>query len=210
MRASTWIIILSFLTTSAALYSPNLVKILGFTPTDLAQLRVWTLITALFLHSGIPHLLGNMLFLFVLGRTLERVVGQMRFLAVFFTGEVLSFILSVPFYRQDIIMVGSSSAIFSVASADMLITPLTFSIIFLAPVGALALLYLLYNLASIYYGVSVGVAYTSHIIGFILGLSFGVVWSKNWRRNLAISLLLLLVYISVIWVLSIIVKVLPY
>jgi membrane associated rhomboid family serine protease len=207
MRASTWIIILSFTMTLVTLNIPSLINLLGFTPMDLAHLRLWTLFTALFLHSGMPHLLGNMVFLFVLGRTLERIVGQARFLTVFFTGGILSFILSIPFYRRDIVMVGSSAAIFSVASADMLITPMTFSIIFLAPVGAVALLYLLYNIASIYYGVSGGVAYISHIIGFILGLPFGVAWSKNWRRNLATSIILLLVYIIIMGILFTIIKV---
>ncbi|MBS7627145.1 rhomboid family intramembrane serine protease [Candidatus Bathyarchaeota archaeon] len=206
MRASTWIILLSFFTTLVTFRSPRLIEILGFTPMDLVHLRLWTLITALFLHSSMPHLLGNMLFLFVLGRTLERVAGQARFITVFFTGGVLSFILSIPFYRRDVVMVGSSAAIFSVASADMLITPMTFSIIFLAPVGAVALLYLLYNLASIYFGVSGSVAYISHVIGFILGLPFGIAWSRNWRRNLLISMLLLLVYIVVLWFLSVIVN----
>ncbi|MBO3754649.1 MAG: rhomboid family intramembrane serine protease [Candidatus Brockarchaeota archaeon] len=72
-------------------------------------------------------------------RTFERVAGQARFLTAFFAGGVLSFILSIPFYRRDIVMVGSSAALFSVASADMLITPMTFSIMFLAPVGAVAI-----------------------------------------------------------------------
>ncbi|MEM2841015.1 MAG: rhomboid family intramembrane serine protease [Candidatus Bathyarchaeia archaeon] len=186
--------------------------VLGFTPMDLVHLRLWTLVTALFIHSSLTHLLGNMLFLFVLGRTLERVAGQARFLTVFFVGGIMSFILSVPFYRRDIFMVGSSAAIFSVASADMLITPMTFSIIFLAPVGAVALLYLLYNIAMIYFGVSGSVAYISHVIGFILGLPFGIVWSKNWRGNLVISMLLLLVYLMVLWILSMIVnvKIMPY
>jgi membrane associated rhomboid family serine protease len=210
MRASTWIIILSFTTTLVTLNIPSLINLLGFTPMDLAHLRLWTLITALFLHSGMPHLLGNMVFLFVLGRTLERVMGQARFLIVFFTGGILSFILSIPFYRRDIVMLGSSAAIFSIASADMLITPTTFSIIFLGPVGAVALLYFLYNIASIYYGISGGVAYISHIIGFILGLPFGIAWSKNWRRNLTTSILLLLVYVIIMEILIMVIKVMVW
>ena len=99
-------------------------------------------------------------------------------------------------------MLGASAAIFSVASAVMLIAPLTFSIIFLAPVGAVALLYFLYNVAAVYYGISGNVAYISHIIGFALGIPFGISWSKKWKRNLGISIILLLLYMILTWIIS--------
>jgi membrane associated rhomboid family serine protease len=158
--------------------------------------------TALFLHSGAAHLLGNMLFLFVLGRTLERVAGATRFLEVFFVGGILSFILSIPFYRFDVTMTGASAAIFSLASAVMLISPMSFSIIFLAPVGVVSLLYFLYNVAAVYYGLTGNIAYISHIIGFALGIPFGIYWSKAWKRNLGISIVLLIAYIIVIQLIS--------
>jgi len=202
MKASSWSIILCFLVTFTAFIFPNLVEWLAFTPADLLRLRLWTLVTALFLHSSLLHLLGNMIFLFVLGRTLERVTSSTKFLTVFLTGGILSFILSVPFYQPDVFMLGASAAIFSVASAVMLITPLTFSIIFLAPVGVVALLYFLYNVAAVYYGISGNVAYISHIIGFALGIPFGIRWSKKWKRNLGLSTILLLVYIVLTWIIS--------
>ena len=202
MRASSWIIILCFFATFIALIFPRLFDLFAFTPLDLYRLRLWTLVTALFLHAGLIHLVGNMLFLFVLGRTLEGEVGASRFLAVFFVGGVLSFILSVPFYKSDAIMVGASAAIFSVASAAMLIKPLRFSVIFLAPVGVVALLYFLYNVVAVYYGVSSNVAYVSHIIGFILGFPFGVAWSRSWIRNLGISIILVVIYILLVSMIS--------
>ncbi len=202
MKASSWVILLSFFATFIALFFPSLFDWLAFTPSDLCRLRLWTLVTALFLHAGLIHLVGNMLFLFVLGRTLEGEVGASRFLAVFLVGGILSFILSVPFYKPDTIMVGASAAIFSVASAAMLIRPLRFSVIFLAPVGVVALLYFLYNIVAVYYGVSSNVAYVSHIIGFILGFPFGVAWSRSWKRNLGSSLILVVIYILLLSMIS--------
>ena len=197
MKASSWIIILCCFITIVASVFPNLVEFLAFTPSDLYNLRLWTLVTALFLHSGLLHLVGNMIFLFVLGRTLERVTNAKKFLTVFFVGGIVSFVLSVPFYKSDVLMGGASAAIFAVASADMLIAPLSFSIIFLAPVGAIALLYFLYNIIAVYYGISGNVAYISHIIGFALGIPFGMLWSKQWKKNLGISIILLIVYVIV-------------
>ena len=197
MKASSWIIALCFLVTAIAFIFPELVGLLAFTTEDLS-LRPWAPVTALFLHSGLAHLLGNMVFLFVLGRTLERVAGETRFLEVFFVGGVLSFILSAPFYESDVTMAGASAAIFSLASAVMLITPTSFSIIFLAPVGVVALLYFLYNVAAVYYGLSGNIAYISHIIGFVIGIPFGIYWSKDWKRNLLISIVLLIVYVVLV------------
>ena len=202
MKSSSWIIILCFVITSVAFIFPSLVRLLVFSPQDLFHLRLWTLMTALFLHSGATHLLGNMLFLFVLGRTLERVAGATRFLGVFFVGGILSFILSIPFYRFDVTMTGASAAIFSLASAVMLISPMSFSIIFLAPVGAVSLLYFLYNVAAVYYGLTGNIAYISHIIGFALGIPFGIRWSKAWKKNLGISVVLLMVYVILIQFIS--------
>jgi rhomboid protease GluP len=202
MKASSWIIIACFLVTFGAFVSPDLVNLLAFAPSDLCRGRLWTLVTALFLHASLLHLLGNMIFLFVLGRTLERVASSKKFLTVFFVGGILSFVFSVPFYKPDVLMLGASAAIFSVASADMLIAPLSFSIIFLAPVGAIALLYFLYNIIAVYYGISGNVAYVSHVIGFALGIPFGIMWSKQWKRNLGISILLLIVYVILGFIIS--------
>jgi len=54
-------------------------------------------------------------------KNLERVTSSTKFLTVFLTGRILSFILSVSFYQLDVLMLGASAAIFSVASAVMLI-----------------------------------------------------------------------------------------
>jgi membrane associated rhomboid family serine protease len=198
LKASSWIIILCFLATGLTVLFPGLIEQLAFRPTDLYSSRLWTPVTALFVHAGLAHLLGNMLFLFVLGRTLESEVGSTRFLVVFFVGGVLSFILSVPFYKSDTLMLGASAAIFSVASAVMLIKPLRFSILFLAPVGVVSLLYFLYNVVAVYSGASGNIAYVSHLIGFILGVPFGIAWSKNWIRNLGVSIVLVIVYVILV------------
>ena len=54
---------------------------------NLAKGRVWTLVAALFVHANVLHLVGNMIFLFVFGNTLEKTVGPGKLLMVFFTGE---------------------------------------------------------------------------------------------------------------------------
>jgi len=157
--------------------------------------RVWTLVTAIFVHSGLVHLIGNMIFLYVFGNTLESVTNSKRkMLTAFFTGGILSFPLSIPFFPPDASFVGASAAIFTLAAVVMLLKPLSFSWLLLMPVGMVAIVYFLYNAVAVYLQLQSNVAYVSHVIGFLLGIPFGIAWSPNWKKNLVISLMLLMIY----------------
>ena len=172
-----------------------LATILSFNTTNLLAGRVWTPLTTLFVHADLLHLLGNMLFLYVFGNTLERLASGSKMLAVFFTGGIATNILSIPFYPPDTFLVGASAAIFTVTATVMLIKPLKFSWLFLLPVGLVAILYFLFNILAVYRGSSGNVAYVSHIIGFLVGIPFGVAWSPNWMRNIMITLGLLAIFL---------------
>jgi len=85
----------------------------------------------------------------------------------------------------------------------MLVKPLKFSWLFLAPQGLIAIIYFIYNLVVVYEksripGYDPHVAYIAHIIGFVTGVPFGILLSEHWKRNLLITLLLLGVYIAIV------------
>jgi rhomboid family protein len=165
--------------------------------------RYWTLLPALFVHGSVLHLFGNMLFLFVFGGTLENVIGSGRYLMVFLTGGLTAFVLSLAFVPRDAGMLGASAAIFTVAACVMLVRPLKFSWLFLAPQGLVAILYFLYNVLIIYDpkiipGYDPQVGYIAHVIGFVTGIPFGIAWSDNWKKNFLITLFLLGGYIAVL------------
>jgi len=177
---------------------------LAFSGDNLLQGKVWTLITALFLHADLMHLAGNMIFLFVFGNTLEREIGSKKTLAAFLIGGILSFLLSTYFYNPGTPLIGASAAIFTLTSIVMLVKPLKFSLLFLMPQGLVAILYFIYNVAAVHFEVQGNVAFISHIIGFILGIPLGIAWSKDWKKNLVITFALLIVfYILQVFVLQI-------
>jgi membrane associated rhomboid family serine protease len=165
-----------------------------FSGDNLLRGKVWTTVTALFLHADPLHLVGNMLFLFVFGNTLEEEIGPKKTLTAFFAGGVLSFLFSVFFYSPQTPMIGASAAIFTLTSIVMLVKPLRFSIIFLLPQGLVAILYFMYNIVAVYYGTQGNVAFISHIIGFLLGIPLGIAWSREWKKNLLITLGLLILF----------------
>ncbi|MFX0201635.1 MAG: rhomboid family intramembrane serine protease [Candidatus Hodarchaeota archaeon] len=201
MNKTNWIIILCILTFLLSWYLGNDVTAewLGFSVINLFSGRVWTLITALFLHANVLHLISNMLFLFVFGNVLEQDLGAEKTLSVFFTGGILSFLLSTFFYSPSTLIIGASAAIFSLTSVAMLVKPLKISLLFLMPLGLVAIIYFVYNLSAIYLGVEDNVAYISHILGFIIGIPFGLGWSTKWLRNLLIAITLFGVYILAIF-----------
>jgi membrane associated rhomboid family serine protease len=165
--------------------------------------RFWTLLAALFVHASVLHLIGNMLFLFVFGSTLEKSVGPEKLLAIFLTGGILSFILGPAFLPRGTGMLGASAAIFALAGSVMLIRPLKFSWLFLAPQGLIAIIYFIYNVVLVYEkslipGYDPQIAYVAHIIGFITGIAFGIALSNRWKQNLLITLLLLASYLAIV------------
>lgn len=208
MRATNVLIILCFLASLYAWYlgsqNPELVQeYLAFSLKNLEAGRIWTLVTGIFVHANLVHLLGNMIFLYVFGNTLESISNNSkRMLIAFFLGGLLSFLLSVPFFPPDTTFVGASAAIFTLTAVVMLMKPLRWSWLLLMPVGLVAVLYFLYNAVAVYYQYQSNVAYISHIIGFSLGLPLGIAWSSQWKRNLLISIGLLLVYFVILFIVT--------
>ncbi len=169
----------------------------AFSTTNLLNGRVWTLVTALFIHADIVHLAGNMIFLYVFGNTLEKEVGAGKTLSAFFVGGILSFLLGVFFYAPSDFLVGASAAIFTLTAVVLLVKPLKFSFIFLMPLGLVAIIYLIYNVLAVQSGAEGNIAYVSHVIGFIIGIPMGMAWSKNLAKNVLITIGLLLFYLAI-------------
>ena len=174
-----------------------------FSLSNLEKGRVWTAVAALFVHANVLHLFGNMLFLFVFGSTLEKTVGPQKLLAIFFIGGFTSFILGPAFLPRGTGMLGASAAIFALAGCVMLVRPLKFSWLFLAPQGLIAVIYFIYNVVVVYEksripGYDPQVAYVAHVIGFLSGIPFGIALSSHWKRNLFITLLLLGIYLALV------------
>lgn len=181
--------------------SEVLFEYLAFSGVNLLTGRVWTLVTSLFLHGDIMHLAGNMLFLYILGNTMEEELGASKTIGAFFIGGIVTFPLSLLFYDVKTPLIGASAAIFTLSAIVMLIKPLKLSIFLFMPQGLIAILYFVYNALAVYSSIEGNVAYVAHIIGFVIGIPFGLLWSKNWLKNLLISITLLIVYIIMVSIL---------
>ncbi|MFA7342376.1 MAG: rhomboid family intramembrane serine protease [Candidatus Methanomethylophilaceae archaeon] len=174
---------------------------LGFRASHLGDpLQAWTLLTHMFLHADVMHLLFNMLFLLLIGTQLESRVGKGRFLAIYFLGGLLaaltqSFMQWTPLGLQsDSIMVGASGAISALMGAMLMLYPRDEIPFFLGPlflprvkvwlsVGTWFLLQGLFLITAS----GGGVAYAAHIGGFIAGAAIAratVSWSWDAQTEL--------------------------
>lgn len=161
-----------------------------------------TLLTSMFLHGGLLHLGGNMLFLYIFGDNLEEELGHLRFLGFYLLTGLLAgtaHVISAPY--SSVPTVGASGAIAGVMGGYLLMFPkaridvLFIFIIFFKvfPVPAWVMLGLWFGL-QLFNGVGVdpqsgGVAYWAHAGGFIAGLLLMLpLWLKlggpaYWQRN---------------------------
>jgi membrane associated rhomboid family serine protease len=159
----------------------------GLQPTPIP---VWlTLITSMFMHGGIAHIFGNMLFLFIFGDNIEDRLGHIRYLLFYLVCGIiagLSHVFTTAAFASDassllVPSLGASGAISGVLGGYILLYPTNRVVVllgwFATPMPAfLAIgLWFVFQLIS---GLGVlgsgsqagGVAYAAHIGGFIAGL----------------------------------------
>lgn len=146
---------------------------------------LWGLVTHLFLHAGILHLAGNMLFLWVFGDNLEDQMGPWGFLLFYLAcglaaaaGQIAADPLS------GIPMVGASGAIAGVMGGYLLLFPkarvdvIAIIIIFIKrftiPAWVLLLLWFGLQLVATLTATDDGVAYIAHAAGFLAGMVLAV------------------------------------
>lgn len=76
----------------------------------------WRVVTSLFVHSGIFHILFNMWALWIFGRMLENMLGTWRFVALYFITGIFGSML-VTFLAPGTTVLGASGAIFGLFAA---------------------------------------------------------------------------------------------
>lgn len=146
-----------------------------------------TAFSSMFLHGGLLHLGGNMLFLWIFGNNVEDSMGRLRFVAFYLLGGLCALALQILVGPQEAIpTVGASGAVAGVLGGYLLLYPrarvltLIFIVLFFTIVELPATLILgFWFLTQVAFGAldlttptggSGGVAYFAHIGGFLFGM----------------------------------------
>jgi membrane associated rhomboid family serine protease len=109
----------------------------GFIPREFFAVPVpesFTLLTSMFLHGGIAHILGNLFFLYVFGDNVEDRMGHVRFLVFYLLGGVIATLAHGFFTTTSTVpMVGASGAISAVLGAYIVLFPRQRILTFIPP-----------------------------------------------------------------------------
>lgn len=163
--------------------SPGLFNDLAFYP-PLVLLRPWTLVSYMFLHAGLGHLLSNMIGLFFFGPRLEMRIGGKAFLQLYFLAGIGGAVFQAVFATAAP-MVGASGAVYAVLVGFAYYYPRETIILFPIPIPVQAwLLVTMYVVYSVYAGISAsgsGVAHFAHLGGAAVG--FGFLKWREWRQG---------------------------
>ncbi|MSO91800.1 MAG: rhomboid family intramembrane serine protease [Rhodospirillales bacterium] len=148
-------------------------------PPDVAAIPEWlTLITSMFLHGGWMHLIGNMLFLWVLGDNVEDSMGHVRFVIFYVLSGIAAGLAQSGLNPESTVpMIGASGAISGVIGAYLMLHPkapihtLVFRFIVKLPAFVVLGFWIVFQLisASIASNTGGGVAWWAHIGGFVAG-----------------------------------------
>lgn len=112
---------------------PELLVQLGLYPAGFTS-RPWTIITSMFLHSGLWHIFANMFALFFFGSSLIRILGEKSFYIIYFAGGILGGIFYILLGPSHSIAVGASGAVFALGGALAVLQPQLRVMIFPIPV----------------------------------------------------------------------------
>jgi len=175
---AVWILIgINLLLFVATSIDRDLILLLGLQPAGFLD-RPWTLVTNLFVHGGILHILGNMLTLYFFGSFLCRLIGTRNFLITYFGGGILGSIFFILLGSPYSVVIGASGAIYALAGALVVMMPnLRVLVYFIVPMRLWMVILVFFVLWSFI----PGVAWQAHLGGMVFGLAMGYFFRRRGR-----------------------------
>ena len=163
-----------------------------------AHVRVLTLLTSLFLHAGWSHIIGNMIFLWAFGKSLEDAMGHARFLGFYLLCGIAAGLVHLAFnYYSRTPTIGASGAIAGIMGAYLIKFPkawihtLVFILVFVTttdiPAWFFVIFWFVTQLFNGYGSIAHtqvsdgGTAWFAHIGGFLAGMALVTVMGTRNR-----------------------------
>ena len=154
-----------------------------YVPLVVREGEYYRLLTAVFMHFGISHLVNNMVILFVLGDNLERALGKVKYLVFYLIcgvgANVFSMVVSIREYELAV-SAGASGAIFGVIGGLLYVVIRNRGRLEDLSTRQLAL----FVACSLYFGfTSTGIDNAAHVGGLVLGFLLAAIFYRNPGRR---------------------------
>ncbi len=175
----------------------------GFSGKNLLS-KPYVLVTSIFIHGDIVHILSNIAVLFFFGVAVESELGVKKMLLIFFLGAFAGDLFSLLIYPFDAVSIGASGGVFALIGVGMIVKPMDFSLypFFLpVPLALLGMIYTIYNAVGFFTGPS-NISYIAHFGGLLVGLAFGI-QKEGWRRSIVVVAVtfVILLLVPALWLL---------
>ncbi|HEY7108551.1 MAG TPA: rhomboid family intramembrane serine protease [Nitrososphaeraceae archaeon] len=161
----------------------------GAIPNQVLSGDVTSIFTSMFLHGGLAHLVGNMVFLFVFGDNIEDKFGRIKYLLLYLmwgaAATIVHSLFAVSAGSGEIPAIGASGAISGILGAYLVMFPRAriYTVIFAffittvrIPAIAFIPFWFIMQIILGFIDPLGGVAYGAHIGGFLVGLATGYLW----------------------------------
>ena len=175
--------------------------------------RPWTLVTVMFLHGGLFHLMANMITFYFFGRLIENAIGSLRLLKFYFGAGIIASLAYVLMSNIYYVLhgatfasgigtltpaVGASGAVVAfVGAAAMLYPDAEVLLYFVIPMkiqtavkafGAMEVINVMFKLSGTTLPIIGGFASSAHLAGLLLGVYVGKKLRSNVRKTSRIDL----------------------
>ncbi len=141
----------------------------------------YTLLTSMFLHGGLDHILFNMYVLFMFGPLLESKIGPKRFLLIYLASGLIAGIASSFVYERAL---GASGAIMGMMGVIIVLLPrlqVLFFFVIPMPLWIAGIIIALIDLMGVFTPGG-GIANAAHLAGMACGLIYGF-YLKDRRKK---------------------------
>lgn len=174
-----FLILANILIFIVTLVRPELRFTLGLMP-ELFTERPWTLLTSMFVHAGLWHIFANMFTLYFFGRYVRMLVGEGRFLVVYFLGGLLGGVFYLLMASPYSIAIGASGAVFAVAGVLTVMRPRM--TVFIIPIPVPIPLWVAVIGGFLLMSFLPFVAWQAHLGGLVFGLAIAYFFYRRQRR----------------------------
>jgi rhomboid-like protein len=161
---------------------------------ETSSFKPFQIITHMFMHADMRHLLINMFGLWMFGTVLERMLGPKRFLILYFASGLFGSILQTAFFYYDVQMnvmnavpalLGASGAVSGIFAAFATLEPnRQVLLFFVVPVKVKFMAYFLvvYSVFSHFFVLD-NIAHMAHLGGMIAAFALVKYWNKTNRTS---------------------------
>jgi membrane associated rhomboid family serine protease len=183
----------------AAVYALGFIPAVVFGSADLPEQLIWvpppvTIFTSMFLHGGLLHLAGNLLYLWIFADNVEDRMGTRRFVLFYgLCGIAAALAQAIPDLDSQIPMIGASGAVSGVLGAYIILFPRArvlvaipvFVVLYtlrLPAVWVLGVWFLGQLLSSVAISsAGAGIAFRAHVGGFVAGVLLVTFFTRSKR-----------------------------